>query len=274
LIDEKIQNQYNSEQFTQIVYTERTFLLEDAMKTRVASLVIVLILASLACSLASQAIEEEPATTPAPAVEVEPAQLEPIQPESTEIPEQPNNILFEDDFSDPSSGWDRYDDTEGVADYSDNGYLIQVFTDNQFYFANPGLTDLPGDVRIEVEATKINGPDDNSFGIICRYQDVSNFYRFIATSDDYAGILLVQDNVMTNLSGENLTPITAALPGNATNNLRADCIGDTLTLFVNGEEVLSVQDSTFTDGDVGLFAGTFDIAGTEILFDNFVVSGP
>ena len=129
-------------------------------------------------------------------------------------------------------------------------------------------------MRIEVEATKVNGPDDNSFGIICRYQDVGNFYRFIATSDGYAGIILVQDNNMINLSGENLTPITIALPGNATNKLRVDCIGDILSLFVNGEEVLSVQDPTFSNGDVGLFAGTFDIIGTEILFDNFIVTSP
>lgn len=246
------------------------------MKTRVILFASILMLSSLACSFVSQMVEgeTETPTDPAPVAEVEPTQLEPIQPEPTQVPEQPSNMLFEDDFSDPSSGWDRYNDVDGVAEYSDGGYLIQVFIDNQFYFANPGLTDLPSDVRIEVDVTKVNGQDDNSFGIICRYQDVSNFYRFIATSDGYAGIILVQDDGMTNLSGENLTPITAALPGNVTNKLRADCIGDTLTLYVNGEEVLSIQDSTFTDGDVGLFAGTFDIAGTEILFDNFIVSSP
>lgn len=249
------------------------------MKTRVALFASVLMLTSLACSFVSQMIDEGSPTDSAPAVEAEPAQVEPTQPEPsqpepTEVPEQSGNILFEDDFSDPSSGWDRYDDTEGSADYYDGGYLIQVFTDNQFYFANPGLNDLPGDVRIEVEATKTNGPDDNSFGIICRYQDVGNFYRFIATSDGYAGIIIVQDNSMINLSGENLTPISSALAGNATNKIRVDCIGETLSLFVNGEEVLSVQDSTFLNGDVGLFAGSFDIIGTEILFDNFIVTNP
>lgn len=244
------------------------------MKTRAALFTSVLMLASLACSLASQTVEENTRPNSAPVLEVEPAQPEPIQAEPTLILEQPSNILFEDDFSDTSSGWDRYDDTDGNANYMDDGYLIQVFTDNQFFFANPGLTDLPSDVRIEVEATKVNGPDDNSFGIICRYQDVGNFYRFIATSDGYAGIILVQDNNMINLSGENLTPITIALPGNATNKLRVDCIGDILSLFVNGEEVLSVQDPTFSNGDVGLFAGTFDIIGTEILFDNFIVTSP
>jgi len=180
------------------------------MKTRAALFASVLMLASLACSLTSQTVEENAHPNSAPAVEVEPAQPEPTQVEPTVMLEQPGNILFEDDFSDTSSGWDRYDDTDGIANYTDDGYLIQVFTDNQFFFANPGLIDLPSDVRIEVEATKVNGPEDNSFGIICRYQDVGNFYRFIATSDGYAGIILVQDNNMINLGGENLIPITAA----------------------------------------------------------------
>jgi hypothetical protein len=35
-----------------------------------------------------------------------------------------------------------------------------------------------------------------------------------------------------------------------------------------------VQDSEFSDGDVGLFAGTFDVVGTDIHYDNFVVSAP
>ena len=116
--------------------------------------------------------------------------------------------------------------------------------------------------------------DDNSFGVLCRYQDTSNFYRFIASSDGYAGIILVKDGDVTNLNGEGLIPIDTALAGNATNKIRVNCIGNTLTLFVNGEQVLTAQDSTFSNGDVGIFAGSFDIAGTEILFDNFVVTRP
>lgn len=218
------------------------------MKTRIALLVSVLISASVACSFSSRAIGGG----------------------ATDAPD----IIFKDDFSDPSSGWDHRNDSEGVTDYYNDGYRIQVNTDNRFFFANPGLTDLPNDVSIEVEVTKIGGSDDNSFGIICRYQDVNNFYRFIATSDGYAGIILVQNDTTTNLSGETLVSITAVNPGNTSNKLRVDCIGNTLSLYVNGEKVLTEEDSTHSNGDVGLFAGTYEEPGTEILFDNFVVTRP
>ena len=62
--------------------------------------------------------------------------------------------------------------------------------------------------------------------------------------------------------------------GNATNRLRADCIGQTLTLYVNDQQVFQTSDSQFSSGDVGLIAGTFDVAGTDIHFDNFVVRKP
>jgi len=62
--------------------------------------------------------------------------------------------------------------------------------------------------------------------------------------------------------------------GAATNHLRADCIGNTLTLYVNGSQGASATDSSVSGGDVGLVARTFEVDGTDIMFDNFVVYKP
>jgi hypothetical protein len=62
--------------------------------------------------------------------------------------------------------------------------------------------------------------------------------------------------------------------GAATNHLRADCVGDTLTLYVNDEKVAEAQDLDFASGDVALMAGSYDTPGVEILFDDFVVRQP
>jgi hypothetical protein len=53
-----------------------------------------------------------------------------------------------------------------------------------------------------------------------------------------------------------------------------DCVGEALTLYVNGIQIASVADSDFAKGDVGLMAGTYDITGTDIHFDNFIVRQP
>jgi len=68
---------------------------------------------------------------------------------------------------------------------------------------------------------------------------------------------------------------SAAIPkGHVGVHLRADCVGNNLALFVNGQHLVTVQDDAFSDGDVGLLVGTFDTPGADLLFDNFVVYKP
>jgi len=182
------------------------------------------------------------------------------------------SVLFRDDFSDTSSGWDRVDAAEGVTDYANGGYRIFVDQTEHDYWANPGL--VFGDVQVEVDATKAAGPDDNDFGVICRYQDSDNFYSFLISSDGYYSTTKVANGTQEFLGSDNWLPTDAVNQGNATNRVRADCIGSSLTLWANGQLVHSASDSSFTTGDVGLIAGTFSEAGTDILFDNFVVLQP
>ncbi len=189
-------------------------------------------------------------------------------------PTEDPNILFSDDFSSKSSGWDTVQNDQGMTDYDQDGYRIQVLETSTDYWANPGLSGL-GDVSITVDVKKLAGPDDNDFAIQCRYIDTQNFYAFIASSDGYYGITKLVGGTQELIGQEELLPTDAIKSGaDVVNTLRADCVGSTLTLYINGTQVTSVQDTTFTSGDVGLMAGTFDTAGTDILFDNFVVRKP
>lgn len=225
------------------------------MRYRTFLIMLVLTLASLACTFVSN--------------------LPVLGNPSGTGPEQPAQVLFQDDFSSPSSGWDRYGDSDGSTDYDNGNYRILVNVVEYSYWANPGLESLPADVRVEVDATKAGGPDENDFGVICRYQSTTDFYQFVVSSDGYAGIVRVASNDQIVLSPEGLLqPYDAINQGSATNHITAECIGSTLTLYVNGELVESVTDTTFTQGDVGLIAGSYDEGGVDILFDNFIVTVP
>jgi hypothetical protein len=76
------------------------------------------------------------------------------------------------------------------------------------------------------------------------------------------------------LGADAMLSTDAVIQGDSTNHLRADCIGDSLTLYANGERLHAVTDSAFSSGDVGLIAGTFDEPGADIAFDDFVVLQP
>ena len=184
-----------------------------------------------------------------------------------------SQILFQDNFSDTNTaGWGQDRDSEHITDYEQGGYRILVNKVDWIYWANPEL--FFTDVRVEVDVTKQGGPDTNEFGIICRYVDVDNFYFLTATSDGYYSISKYVAGEYFNLSEETFVATDSVNQGNAINHLRADCVGSTLTLYINGQLVDSVTDGDYTSGDVGLLAGSYDEAGADVVFDNFIVYQP
>jgi hypothetical protein len=169
-----------------------------------------------------------------------------------------------------SSGWDRAT-SDGITDYADGYYRMRQRSRRDIW-ANPGLSFT--DVRLEVDASKVGGDDNNDFGLICRYQDSNNFYFFVISSDGYYGIGKVKGGQQFLIGMESMPPSEKINQGNASNQLKADCVGNTLALHVNGEKLTEQTDMDFASGDVGLIAGAFDNPGTDIHFDNFIVMRP
>jgi hypothetical protein len=180
-------------------------------------------------------------------------------------------ILFKDDFSSPISGWDHTKYAEGIMDYDGGGYRMLVNALDLNFWSTPHKDFA--DARVEVDAGKLGGPDENRIGLICR-SDGRNYYFFILSSDGYYGLGLFKDGQTTLLGQEQMRPSTAINKGLAVNHLRADCKGDALAIFVNGFQLAEVHDATLKHGDVGLLAGTFKHGGADIVFDNFVVFAP
>lgn len=87
-------------------------------------------------------------------------------------------VLFQDDFSDPASGWGDYSSENGSTTYENGGFRIQVIEPNWTIFYSIGQV-FPDDIRIEVQATKLGGPDDNDFGIICRVGEDNQSYYYL-----------------------------------------------------------------------------------------------
>lgn len=182
------------------------------------------------------------------------------------------DVLFQDDFSRTSSGWDRYGDDTYISDYMDDAYYFNIFTPETNVWSRPHLDFA--DIRIQVAATKVGGPDDNVFGVLCRYQDALNFYFFLISSDGFSGIGMFKNGEEKLITDESMLPSETISQGSATNIIQAECIGDQLRLYVNGGLTLQAKASEWSRGDVGLIAGTYDQPGTEIRFEKFSVIQP
>jgi hypothetical protein len=190
------------------------------------------------------------------------------EPEQTSV--RSGDVLFQDAFENNASGWDRVANDGGIMDYDSGGFRILVRLPKLNYWSTPEK-DF-GDVRVEADVTKLNGPDENRMGLMCRYQN-GNYYYFIISNDGFYAIGKFVSGVSILLGQMEMQRSEFIQPG-AVNHLRADCIGNTLTLYVNFNQVASVRDAEYTSGDVGVLAGAFNDPGVDVLFQNFVVLQP
>jgi hypothetical protein len=183
-------------------------------------------------------------------------------------------ILFEDDFSSPFSDWSTGDDGDAKLAIEDGAFHIQVNITQNLYWTTPGVNF--SDIRIEVDAEKLAGPDSAEYGVICRYDETNglyNFYYLVIAGDTYAAIIKVVNGEQLEISTRDLT-FDAIHSGNASNHITAECVGSRLSLSANGTELFSITDDSHTSGDVGLIATTYEEGGIDVRFDNFVVTVP
>ena len=186
--------------------------------------------------------------------------------------DQEDPILFRDDFSSPKSGWVTNEESRSYSGYALEGFQFRSEIPNFQFWSVPGLNFK--DVHIYTKARKIGGPDDNLFGLICRYQDPLNFYAFIIGSDGYYGIFKVLEGHQALINQVHLDFSEVINQGNSENEIHVLCEGENLVLIVNDSQLLFVQDASLAYGDVGLIAGNFSEPGVNVLFDNFIVMKP
>lgn len=185
--------------------------------------------------------------------------------ESAELP-------WTDDFSDPTSGWLVESDASAQVEYHDGVMRILIRLPNSIAWA--AAQREFSDFRLSVDATQVAGPDDNEYGVLLRMQDPQHFYRFSVSGDGYYQVAKFDGVEWLILSGDDWLHSEIIHPGSATNHLQVLCQGSTMAFSVNGVELVEVQDSSYSRGDVGLYAGAFFEPDVEIHFDNLRVAAP
>jgi hypothetical protein len=194
------------------------------------------------------------------------------EPDACDSPE----MLFFDDFNgEQDCGWALYRRGGGSAAIENSAMQVTVTQPGQLWWTNPGRAF--DDVILSAEARQVSGPNDNAYGLICRYQNEENFYVFLVSGDGYYAIGKYQsgeENVVYLTENQQFQPSDAINQGVASNELRASCIGSQLSLEVNGIPLLTVTDPTFVTGDIGVAAGIL-VAGTGVIeFDNVQAVAP
>jgi hypothetical protein len=183
-------------------------------------------------------------------------------------------VLFSDDFSKPANDWIVSKTDYAEFSYADGEYRILL---NKPDFNTYSI--LPkrefDNFSVEVDARLASGPSNGVFGILCRAeaneQTVSKAYVFAIRGDGFYAILKRTSPTFWDAIAYGKES-KAIKQGNVSNHLRADCSGNTLTFYVNGEKVLEKTDTAFKAGSVGMAVTTQPKSEPlDVRFDNFVV---
>jgi hypothetical protein len=162
-------------------------------------------------------------------------------------------LLWQDDFKNGTSRWYLTPPAGGSLLPAD-GALVATFapapTSAEAWAL--GLTPGPtGDFTMEAAETAVTGQADARYGILFGWQDADHYSALFINGDGYAEAFQQTGNQRMNWFEWQQWP--NILFGTGTNRLRVDVRGQSLTLLIN-DEVLVSQVRPATRGQIGIAA--------------------
>lgn len=234
-------------------------------KVRMVLMVGVLALAALACQAlggGAAPVSDAPlaeATVPAQVDELAPAPVD--------------NVILRDDFS--SARWGVGTDVDSAVEYVNGTLNFDVFSEDYFVWSTPN-----GDsyANVRMEATVINNGTDSTtaFGFMCHKSAGNDFHYLVMTpAGQYAIAVAKEGERDVFLTNNDEWADSDLIAVNADSyRVGAECGNGRLSLFVDGQQVASVVDSTYTSGQVALLVWSGEDAGmvNNVSFDDFVMT--
>ena len=198
----------------------------------------------------------------------------PVTPNLNGVTVPSGQLLFQDDFSRPASGWEVFAEAQASATYTDGEYRLRLNQAPLRAWALLRGADLPNDVTIVVTGYPYFRSASGGYGVICRFTDAEHYYFFLLTPDGSYIIGKRSGGKQVGLSSPKVQPSAAILPGDVPNRLTVECAGHRLKLAINATPVAAVTDDEFSTGQVGLLAVATQSAGVEAHFDDLAIYAP
>ncbi len=190
-----------------------------------------------------------------------------------------SKVLFEDDFSDPASGWEDRNLYGGSVGYGDGYYFVKATEKGNNLSGTLNVDNIPN-VIIRVNASQISGPVNNNtaFGVICRLQNdgSQDGYYFRISGTGYFSVIRRTGDILSSLvPGDTWNASPSISKAGDINSIMVTCEGDTLSFTVNGTTLFEGNDTAFTSGGVALLGAVYeDNASAEFHYTNFSAREP
>ena len=248
-----------------------------------------LLLVGLACQALSggggnPATQQPAEPTEPPAAPTESAP-EPTAAPATEPPAPQAEQFFTEEFDNPlSSDWSVFTvtgsdkaDADKVTVEAQNGKLVWDFqSEYVYYYLFYGAFQYQ-DVRLEVNAEN-KGRNNNSISLICRYDPKVGWYEFNIANNGLYNILYAEVTKSGKIAYNRITNggSNAIKQGKEVNEYSITCIGQELSLSINGDDVNTITEKKYglSEGGVGVSVSSFNVLPILIDMDWIKVSEP
>ncbi|MFN8460156.1 MAG: serine/threonine-protein kinase [Anaerolineales bacterium] len=216
-----------------------------------------------------------PATlTPFPTLTPAPPTQTPL-PVFTSAPNNTGEILLQDDFSQDDQ-WGTITEADHSVEYDGEALRMKVLQQTNWFLWTTPNDEAYENIHVEVSARNNDLETTTAFGIMCRQQeaDGSYYYFAITPAGEYAIAIAKEgetDIFLTNNDQWGKSDLIAQ--NQDTYRIGADCGNGVLSLYVDGQLIDSVSDSTYTSGIVGLFTWSGENVNTaDVTFDDFIIT--
>src|SRR6188474_1935900 len=215
--------------------------------------------------------------TASPPTEAATSPTEPaVEQPATSEPATDSNILYQDDFTNPATGW-------AVAEFG--SYFIGYHEPESYHIEiqSPHLpapvvtipdaaahtyTDATIELAVQTVSGKTSTEGDYRYGMVFR-QSGANYYAFTISpttkkwevfKSSPSGLTPLKDGTEESIQGLDVDDV-----------LRVDSQGSNFLFYINAKLVGQVTDSDYPDGTVGLYAENLENVKTHIHFNTLTV---
>ena len=186
-----------------------------------------------------------------------------------EVSPTPQAQRLIDTFDDNRNGWYEGEDEAGntVAVVEGAYHIVSIYEEgvDNFLWGPSGVGPF-ANFDLDVDATQVEGTDNNEIAVVFGVQDASNLYEFAISGDGYVFLGRYVGGAWEWI--QEPTASEAIIQDNATNHIRLIVENGNLTAYVNGILVLTAFVPDYDSGLIGFGCGPWEKPRAHCAFDN------
>ena len=239
-----------------------------------AIVTLVFLLTTTGCAGNVPATASEPTSSPAPAASAVPSAGSADATSTAVVPVSDPNILYQDDFTNPATGWseDKFDNYF-IGYHEPEYYHIEITSPNYkttvFEPEKKSFGDATLELQVQTVASKTAAVGDFRYGLAFRRSGDQYYALTISPRTKQWYVLKSSPNELAVLAQGTEESIHNNL--DAADALRVDARGADLFFHINDHLVGQVTDPDYAQGEAGFYVETLDAANVHIHFDSLLI---